>query len=268
VARFCIVRPVQATRALVRGISATFRDAVVMHPTAEAIDVDRARLQHAEYVRALESAGLVVERMPSLDSHPDACFVEDCALVLGTNALVTRPGTPSRLGETDSVAARLSALLGVEGRVERTHAPATIDGGDCLRVGKTWFVGRSSRTNGDGVRRVREVFGPLGLSVAEVPVEGFLHLKCVVSRIDDGAVLVAEGMVDPAAFAGIEVVTIPREEMYAANAVVVNGTAIIAKGYPHTREAFERRGLRIVELALSEIAKADGSLTCMSILLD
>jgi len=259
---------VQATRAIVRGISATFRDAVVMHPTAEAIDVDRARLQHAEYVRALESAGLSVEVMPSLDSHPDACFVEDCALVAAGTALVTRPGAPSRRGETDSVAARLAVLLGAEGRVERTHAPATIDGGDCLRVGRTWFVGRSIRTNAEGARRVRDVFGPLGLSVVEVPVEGFLHLKCVVSRIDDRAVLVAKGTVDLAAFAGVEVVTIPREEAYAANAVVVNGAAIIAKGYPHARAALERRGLRIVELALSEIAKADGSLTCMSILLD
>ena len=96
--RICIVRRVQATRALVRGISATFRDAVVMHPTAEAIDVDLARLQHAEYVRTLESAGLTVEVLPSLDGHPDACFVEDCALVAEKVALVTRPGARSRLG--------------------------------------------------------------------------------------------------------------------------------------------------------------------------
>lgn len=258
-----IVADMRATRAIVRGISASFRDAVVMHPAAEAIDVARARAQHAQYVDALREAGLEVVELPPLDAHPDACFVEDCALVARGTALITRPGAPSRRGEADSIAEALAATH----RVAPTQAPATIDGGDCMRVGNTWFVGQSARTNAAGAARVREVFGPLGDSVIEVPVRDFLHLKCTASRIDERAVLVAEGTVDHAAFAGFDVVTVPREEAYAANAVVVHGTAIIAKGYPATRAALERRGLRIIELVLSEIAKADGSLTCMSILL-
>lgn len=255
---------VHATSAIVRGISATFRDAVVMHPAAEAIDVPLARLQHGQYVAALRGAGLAITELPPLDPHPDACFVEDCALVAGGTALITRSGAPSRVGEAETIA----EVLARTHRVERTLAPATIDGGDCMRVGRTWFIGRSARTNAEGAQRVREVFGPLGFAVVEVPVRGVLHLKCVASPIDDGAALVAEGSVELGLFRGIEVVTIPRAEAYAANAVVVNGTAIVAAGFPHTRAALERRGLRIVELVLSEIAKADGSLTCMSILLD
>lgn len=234
-----------------------------MHPSAEPIDVGLARIQHAQYVAALRSAGVEINELPPLDAHPDACFVEDCALVAGRTALVARSGAPSRIGEADSIAAVLASTH----RVERTIAPATLDGGDCLRVGRTWFIGRSARTNVGGVQRVREVYGPLGFSVVEVPVEGFLHLKCVASPIDEDAILVAEGTVDLALFGGIELVTIPRAEAYAANALVVNGTAIIAKGYPSVRAALGRRGLRVVELALTEIAKADGSLTCMSILL-
>ena len=256
--------PVTATTALVRGISATFRDAIVQHAVPAPIDVALARSQHAQYVAALREAGLAVTELPPLDTHPDACFVEDCALVGGDTTLITRSGAPTRVGEADSIASALAATH----RVARTPAPATIDGGDCLCVGKTWFIGRSARTNAEGAGRVREVFGPLGYTVVEVPVRDVLHLKCVASRIDEGAVLLAEGTLDPARFRGFEIVTIPRAEAYAANAVVVNGTAIIAAGYPNTRAALERRRLRIVELALSEIAKADGSLTCMSILLD
>lgn len=256
--------PVKATTALVRGISATFRDAIVRHELVSPIDVDLARIQHAQYIAALRDAGLAIIELPPLDAHPDACFVEDCALVAGETALITRSGAPTRVGEADSIASALAATH----RVARTPAPATIDGGDCLCVGKTWFVGRSARTNAEGAQRVREVFGPLGFAVVEVPVREFLHLKCVASRIDEGSVLLAEGTFDPALFRGFEVVSIPRAEAYAANAVVVNGTAIIAAGYPGTRAALERRGLRIAELALSEIAKADGSLTCMSVLLD
>ena len=254
---------VQATTAIVRGISATFREAIVRHAAASPIDVALARSPHAQYVSALRGAGLAVTELPPLDAHPDACFVEDCALVAGDTALITRSGAPARVGEADTIA---DALAGTH-RIARTPAPATIDGGDCLRVGRTWFIGRSARTNAEGAQRVREVFGPLGYAVVEVPVRGFLHLKCVASPIDDGAALVAEGSVDPGLFRGVETVTIPRDEAYAANAVVVNGTAIIAAGFPGARAALERRGLRIVELALSEIAKADGSLTCMSILL-
>jgi dimethylargininase len=254
---------VRARSAIVRGISATFREAVVMHPSAEPIDVELARIQHAQYVAALRSTEVEVTVLPPLDAHPDACFVEDCALVAGGTALITRSGAPSRIGEADSIA----DVLARTHRVERTVAPATLDGGDCLRVGRTWFIGRSARTNADGVRRVREVFGALGHSVVEVPVREFLHLKCVASPIDEHAALVAEGTVDLGLFDGVELVTIPRAEAYAANALVVNGTAIVAAGFPHARAALERRGLRIVELALSEIAKADGSLTCMSILL-
>ena len=254
----------QATRAIVRGISATFRDAIVQRAAASEIDVALARVQHARYVDALRAAGLAVVELPPLDAHPDACFVEDCALVAGGTALITRSGAPSRVGEADSVAAVLARTHGVA----RTGALATIDGGDCLRVGKTWFVGRSGRTNAEGAQRVREVFGAFGFEVVEVPVHGHLHLKCVASRIDDGAVLVAEGAVDAELFRGLEVVAIPREESYAANAVVVNGTALVAEGHPSVRKALERRGLRIVELGLGEIAKADGSLTCLSILLE
>ena len=258
-------RPVNPTRAIVRGISATYRDAITMHAgAASSIDVVLARVQHARYVQALREAGLEVTELAPLDAHPDACFVEDCALVADDTALITRSGAPSRVGEADSVAEALARTH----RVAHTPAPATIDGGDCLRVGRTWFIGRSARTNAEGVARVREVFGPLGFAVVEVPVHGFLHLKCVVSRIGDGAVLVAEGSVDPGVFAGFEVVTIPRDECYAANTVVVRGTALVAAGFPRTRALLEGRGLRVVELDMSEIAKGDGSLTCLSIVVD
>ncbi len=261
------LQPLNASSAIVRAISATFHDAIVQHTAPSPIDVALARVQHARYVQALRDAGLAVTELPPLDAHPDACFVEDCALVAGDTALITRSGAPSRVGEADSIAEALARTH----RIERTAAPATIDGGDCLRVGRTWFIGRSARTNAEGAQRVREVFGPLGYSVVEVPVRGFLHLKCVASRIGDGAVLVAEDSVDlklfGGLFGGLEVVTIPRAEAYAANTVVVNGTALVAANHPRTRAALEQRGLRVIELDMSEFAKADGSLTCLSILL-
>jgi len=234
-----------------------------MVATGRSIDVELARAQHAQYVSALAGAGVEVIQMPTLDEFADACFVEDCAILAQADALITNPGTPSRVGEETTVAELLSRTH----RIHRTGPPATIEGGDCMRVGTTWFVGRSTRTNEAGVRRIHDVFSPLGFRVIEVPVVGFLHLKCFCSPIDDRTILVAEDTVDLRHFDGFELVRVPRAEAYAANAVFVNNTAIIAGGYPTTRAAVERLGLRVVELELSEIEKADGSLTCLSLLL-
>src|SRR5687768_9164948 len=134
-------------RALTRRIPATFAKALVAHAPGEPIDLDRARAQHDAYVAALRSLGVEVIDLPAIDDHPDCCFVEDCALVAGGVALVTNPGAPSRRGEVETIA---EALRGMVTRVERTGGDATIDGGDCLRIGKQWFIGLSGRTNEAG----------------------------------------------------------------------------------------------------------------------
>lgn len=250
-----------ATRAITRGISDSFADAVVKAPSAEPIDVVRARAQHAAYVRALAGAGVEVLELPPAHPFPDACFVEDCALVASGVALITRPGAPSRQGEEIAVAGALERFV----RIETTAAPATLDGGDCLRMGKTWFVGRTPRTNARGAARVAEAFGPLGYRVVEVPVHDVLHLKCVCSPLDDQRVLVAKGALDPEVFAGFHVLEIPAHESYAANVLSVNGHVVMADGFPETRRIVERAGFTVIALDVSELRKADGSLTCCSI---
>ena len=248
-----------AMRALVRGISPSFADALSANPSS--IDVERARVQHAAYVAALRQAGVTVTELPPLDAHPDGCFVEDCAVIAGGRALLTRPGAPSRQGEVDTVAEALAAWL----PLERTTAPATLDGGDVLRVGKTFYVGRTARTNAAGAARLAEVFADH--RVVEVPVGDVLHLKCVCTPMDDRRMVLAEGTIDPGIFRGVEVVLVPHEESYAANVLVVNGHALIASGFPATARALAAAGLHVVPLETTEIRKADGSLTCMSLLM-
>ena len=248
--------------AVCRGISDRFSEALVREPSAGPPDVERARRQHAAYVDALRQAGCEVVLLPPLDGHPDCCFVEDCAVVAQGVALATRPGALSRRSEVPSVREILSRWL----RVADMPAPATLDGGDCLRIGRTIFVGRSERTNAEGAARLREVFGALGLDVREVEVPDALHLKCVCSALDDRRVVLAEGTVPAETFAGFEVLRVPFEERLAANVLSVNGVALVADGFPETRRVVAAAGLRVVTLETTEIAKADGALTCMSVL--
>ena len=254
--------PTPPTYALTRGIPESFLAATVEAPPAVPIDLGLAKSQHRAYVEALSSLGLTVILLPPDHSHPDCCFVEDCVLYAGGVALVANAGAPSRRGEEKAVAAALRPYA----RLEPMHDPATLDGGDCLRIGERIFVGQSKRTNASGLERVREVFERAGYEVVPVPVVGSLHLKCVCSSLGEKAVLLADGTIPPDTFRGLKVVLVPQEEAYAANCLAVNDTALVARGHPETERAIRRAGLQVIALDNSEIRKADGSLTCSSVL--
>ncbi len=247
------------THALVRDLPDSFVEALAETPCA--IDLPRARAQHAAYVAALAAAGLEIEALAADEAHPDCVFVEDTAVVAGGRALITRPGHPSRRGEVGPVKAALAAHL----EVVELAAPARLDGGDVLRVGRTFYVGQSGRSDAAGLAGLEAAFGPLGYRVRSVAVAGALHLKCVCSSPAGGVVLLAEGAVDPAVF-DAEVWPIPAEEAHAANVVAVGGRALVAAGHPRTCALLRARGLEVLEVENSELRKADGSLTCCSVL--
>ena len=247
--------------AIVRDVPPSFDEALCAAPVP--IDVARAAEQHAAYRAALASWGLTVERLPADATYPDGCFVEDTAVVAGKLAVITRPGAPSRRGEVDAVAAALAQYV----ELSWMEGPATLDGGDVLRAGKRFVVGRSARTNEDGIAALRAAVAPRGYEVRAVPMEeGVLHLKCVCSPLADDLVLVAEGTIDPAAFAPARVIVVPRDEAYAANAVAWNGRALLPAGHPRTKRLVEAAGFTVTELDNSELRKADSALTCLSVL--
>jgi len=249
-------------KALTRAISGRLAEGERMGERAP-VDVTLAREQHAAYVAALRGAGLEVVVLPELAGAPDSCFVEDTAVIAAGMAMLTRPGAVSRRGEVPSVRDALRGWL----TTRTMPAPATLDGGDVLRVGLDVYVGLSARTNVAGVRSLRRAFEPLGLRVHAIELPpSVLHLKCVCSPVDATTVLVAAGALRAGTFGRARVIEVPAEETYAANAVVVNGVALVAAGHPVTRRRLEAEGLRVVELDMSETRKADGSLTCLSLL--
>jgi dimethylargininase len=248
--------------ALTRGIASTMTRALTRDAPVEPIDPERALGQHRAYLAALRAIGLEVIELAGDDRFPDGCFVEDCALVAGGTALIARMGAPSRRGEEAAVA----EVLGRKLRLASMNAPATLDGGDCLRVGKRIFIGRSARTNDEGIARAREVFGPLGFEILAVPVDRELHLKSVCSPLDDRRVLLAEGTLPSDAFPDADIIPIDADESIAANAVAHGNRAVIAAGCPKAQRKIEQAGFATVAVDTSEMRKADGALTCLSIL--
>jgi dimethylargininase len=248
--------------AITRAVSAGITACELTHLQREPIDVERARAQHRAYEQALVDAGGTVERLDAADDLPDSVFVEDIAVVFDEIALITRPGAASRRRETAAIADALAAHR----PVERIASPATVDGGDVLVIGRRVFVGLSSRTNGEAAAQMQRILRPHGYRVHATRVDGCLHLKSAVTALDEATVLVNPRWVDPAVFDAFERVEIDPAEPYAANALRVADRVIYPAAFPQTAERIAARGLRVEIVDASELAKAEGAVTCCSLI--
>jgi dimethylargininase len=228
------------------------------------IDVARARDQHARYQETLRSLDVDVLALPPESNLPDACFVEDTAVVLDEVAIMANPGVESRRGEIASVA---KALEGHR-QVELIDASASFDGGDVLRVGRVLYVGaakRGARTNEAGVEAIRRIAVPLGYSVKIVPFDGCLHLQSAATRIGEKAVLVNPDWVDPAAFSPLSVELSSPREPTGANVLLVGERVIVPESAPETAGTLRRHSYDVLTLDVSEFEKAEAGLTCLSL---
>lgn len=249
------------TLALVRPVSDSLGRCELTHLARAPIDVARARSQHERYVELLSELGCSVEWLPAAPDMPDAVFVEDTAVVVDELAVVARPGAASRRGETEAVAAALARWR----PLAFIEAPGTLDGGDVLRVGRRVFVGRTERTNAAGRDQLRALLAPHGYTVEAVTVTGCLHLKSAATEVADGTLLVNRAWLDAAPFAGLELLDADPAEPSAANALRVGETVVLAEAFPRTRRRLEAHGLTVRTVPADELAKAEGGVTCCSI---
>ena len=248
------------TIAITRAVSASINDCELTHVDRVPIDVVRAREQHRAYESCLAALGCEVRRIPADDRYPDAVFIEDTAIVLDEVAILTRPGAESRRGEVDAVA---EVLRGYRTLVN-VDAPGTLDGGDVLRLDRMIYVGRTPRTNDRGIDNLREIVAPFGYSVVAVPVDGCLHLKSAVTRVAADALLINRDWVSPALFNGWRLIDV--DEPSAANALLIGESVIFPEELARTRRRLETQGIDVRPVPASELAKAEGGVTCCSLI--
>ena len=222
---------------------------------------ERVLIQHRAYVAALRSIGLNIIGLEPLPDYPDAHFVEDTAVVTPAVAIITYPGAPSRRGEEKSVA---KALL-QHRQLEYIQAPATVDGGDVLMIGKHFFIGISERTNPQGAEQLGRVLEKYGNTWATIQVGAGLHLKSGVNYVGGNTILVTQDFANHRAFNGFNKIIVDPKEAYSANTLWINDHLLMPRGFPGTKTQLRSLGLSIIELDVSEMQKMDGGLTCLSI---
>lgn len=248
--------------ALVRELSSNLEECELTHQEREPIDANLAREQHDGYIAALESRGVEVITLPPLEGFPDAVFVEDCAVVLDEVAVLTRPGAESRRGEVESIA---EALAGYR-NLERIESPATLEGGDVLTVGDTLYVGWSGRTNHAGLKRLAHLVVEHGYAVKAIEVEGCLHLKSAVTRLDDERLLVNPSWLNLERVRGLELISVHPSEPLGANVLAFGKTLVCSASYPRTNELLSGLGFEVVEVEMGELHKMESAVTCSSLL--
>src|SRR5215213_2100960 len=252
------------TIAITRALSPRFAECEITHIERTPIDLDVAREQHQSYVDILRELGCRVIELPAEPDLPDSVFVEDTAFILPELAVITCPGADSRKPETESIIPALAPLI----KWVHVREPATVDGGDVLVLEKKIYVGLSTRSNPAVIDQLNELLGDYGYAATGVPLQNCLHLKSAVTRADDKTLLINKNWVDTSCFENFNFIEVDPSEPHAANCLPIHGSIIFPTAFPKTRAKLEERGYKVRTVDVSELAKAEGAVTCCSLILE
>lgn len=250
--------------ALTRGVSPSIGDCKLTFMERERIDVAGATRQHEAYKQCLTKMGVQVTSLDLLPEAPDAVFIQDTAVVVDEVAVVASMGAVCRAEEVESVAQALSSHR----PLKRLSPPATLEGGDVVQIGRTLYVGDSGRTNREGIRQLSDILAPYDYEVRPVGVRGCLHLSTGCSYLGRGLMLLNPVWVDAEQFRQFEILEVPETESWAANTIAAGDTVLMASAFERTCALVEERGFNVIATDISELQKAEGALTCMSIIFD
>ncbi|HEX7705260.1 MAG TPA: arginine deiminase family protein [Thermoanaerobaculia bacterium] len=245
--------------AITRDVSPSIERCELTHVERSVIDYERACLQHERYRELLSSLGCRMITIDADPGFPDSVFVEDAAIVLDDLAVITRPGAESRRGETSAVAVALAPFR----KLVHIEAPATLDGGDVLVLDDRIFVGLSDRSNHAAIDQLRRL---TGRAVTAVVMSDCLHLKTAITQVSRNQLVVNRAWVDVAPFEGWELIDVAPGEPFGGNAVLLGDVVVYPAAYGDTRRRLEERGIEVRTVEADELAKAEGGVTCCSLL--
>lgn len=250
--------------AITRAVSPALNRCELEYVPRQEIDLARASAQHEVYERFLSEMGASVLSLPAEPDLPDSVFVEDPAVVLDEVAIMTRMGALSRRREGETLAAALAPFR----TLRWIQEPATLEGGDVLRIGRNLFVGASARTNAAGIGQLRRELAAFGYTVEAVEVRRCLHLKSAVTYLGNDAVVINRELIDCAPLRAYRMIEVAAGEPWAANTLALGGTVLIPAAYPRTAAILKSEGFQVRQIDISELMKAEAGLTCSSLIFE
>ncbi len=246
--------------ALIRRPGPRLPEGIVTHIERQPVHLGLAREQWDCYVGAMAASGWETVEVPPADDCPDGVFVEDTMVVYKNVAVLASPGAQTRRPEVREAGLTVAAL-GYS--INRIRPPGTLDGGDVLKVDDTIYVGQGGRTNGEGIRQLRQILSPIGATIVAVPIRKVLHLKSAVTALPDGSIIGYAPIVDTPTFFP-RFISVPEES--GAHVVVLGeGRLLMAADCPRTCDLIADLGYEPVAVDISEFQKLEGCVTCLSV---
>ena len=252
----------------------TFSHAIVRRPSRSCIrglrkfdsgppELSEFKRQHDAYTQALECEGLKIQIEPDVEEFPDSVFIEDAALCLPEGAILLRPAAPSRAGEATLLRPTLERAYGT---APLQLGAGSVEGGDIMVTDNEIIIGLSERTSEIGADALAEVLNNWGYRVrlGRTPY-GVLHFKTHSSYLGDGHVLCTPELSGVGVFTQYEVIETAAGEDAAANALRINDSVFLADGFPETKDRLQSAGFKVTAIPVSEAAKLDGGLSCLSL---
>jgi len=226
------------------------------------VEYENARNQHSDYIEALKKCDVRVTVLEADERYPDSTFVEDTAIVTERVAIITNLGVESRRGEEIKIKETLEEFFD---KIKTIIPPATLEGGDVMRIEDHFYIGLSNRTNKEGAKQLIDILDKYQYTGCTVPLKEVLHLKSGVAYLSDNNLVAAGEFVDNPIFKGFNIIEIHDDESYVANCIRVNDYVLVAEGYPKARKAIENAGYETIVVDVSEFRKLDGGLSCLSL---
>jgi dimethylargininase len=233
------------------------------HNIAQVADREKAQQQHDRLKSVLAESGCEVIDVPELAGHPNSVFTRDTALCTPDGYVKLRLGLDTRLGEGEWMARALESL-GVP-RAREITPPGTVEGGDVVLAGNVAFVGRSTRTNADGIRQLSDTLHSMGyeMRVVSLPDE-ILHLDKVMMVVGPERIVCLPEFFPDGFFAGFDTIEIPRRGDNTANVICLGENEIIANtANAQVIEILEGEKVTVHSIDLSEFAKGMGGPNCL-----
>ncbi|MGL5545010.1 MAG: dimethylarginine dimethylaminohydrolase family protein [Cetobacterium sp.] len=249
---------------IVRKPSKTICKGITSSPELGQPNYELALKQHLSYINALKSCGVNVIELEALDEFPDSCFVEDTAVLTKKCAIISNPGVQSRNKEIEYIVNTIEQFY-PKNKIEYIEFPGTLDGGDVMMVGDHFYIGKSERTNKEGINQFISILNKYGLSGSEVTLDKVLHLKTGINYIENNNILVSGEFIEKKEFQNFNKIIIQDDEAYAANCIWINDSVIIPFGYPQIEKAILDLGYKTIIVDTSEFKKIDGGLSCLSL---
>lgn len=258
---------------MVKTIKKMFTRAIVRRPCKNMVNgitsvslgkpkYKKALHQHDAYIESLLKCGLEITIMDADENYPDSVFIEDAAVLTPSFALVTNPGADSRKGEVMAVK---EVLKDFYQNIHSLNDDETLDGGDVMMVGDTFYVGMSGRTNQRGADCFGSLLSKYGMKMTKVEMGNMLHLKTGLSYLEDNNLVTAGDFIGEELFNQFNKLVVDAEESYAANCIWINDHVLVPEGYPIILNQIQKLGYKTISLDMSEFRKLDGGLSCLSL---